>query len=87
MCSSSALVKEFNPIHIPTFMCVIANWVDNFLRLFGKLHPIIHPVGKSYFDIAGKIDAAKRDFNYKPKISMQAAAEELKNMKEKNDNY
>lgn len=75
-----ALEKEFNPIHIPTFMCVIANWADNFLRLFGNLHPIIHPAGKSYFDIAGKIDAAKRDFNYKPKISMQAAAEELKNM-------
>ena len=51
MCSS-ALVKAFNPIHIPTFMCVIANWVDNFLRLFGKLYPIIHPTGKSYFDIA-----------------------------------
>ncbi|MBT4728061.1 MAG: hypothetical protein HOB88_06455, partial [Bacteroidetes bacterium] len=50
------------------------------LGLFGFLHPTIHAAGKFHYDIAGKIDAAKRDFNYEPKFSFEETAKGLKEL-------
>jgi hypothetical protein len=35
------------------------------------MHPTIHGIGKFSFDIAGRIDAAQRDFGYVPVISLK----------------
>ncbi|MEA3495922.1 MAG: NAD-dependent epimerase/dehydratase family protein, partial [Bacteroidota bacterium] len=74
---ANKLGKEYKPLHIPVWMCKMFGLADSFLGLFGILHPTIHAAGKFYFDIAGKIDDAKEDFGYEPKISFEETAEEL----------
>ena len=74
------LGKPYQPLHIPVFFCRLFGLADSVLGLFGYLHPSIHAAGKFYFDIAGKVDAAKRDFNYEPKVTFEDAADELRRM-------
>jgi hypothetical protein len=68
----------YRPLYIPIWMCKIINIADLMLSKIGILHPTIHAAGKFYFDIAGKIDDAKKDFNYHPIVSFDEAIEELK---------
>ncbi|MBK8353101.1 MAG: hypothetical protein IPL21_15995 [Saprospirales bacterium] len=44
------------------------------------MHPIIHAVGKSDYYFAGNIDKAKRDFNHRIRVTLQDAANELKEL-------
>lgn len=80
----SAIAKAFNvtykPFYIPKVVCRCMEWFDTFLGKFNYLHPTIHAAGKFDYDIAGNIDKAKRDFNYNPKITLDDAAKELKEM-------
>jgi dihydroflavonol-4-reductase len=77
---ANALGVKYKPMYIPKFLCRCFELFDTFLGKFNYLHPTIHAAGKFDYDIAGDIDKAKRDFNYQPKISLQDAAKELKEM-------
>ena len=63
--------SEYRPIYIPVFVCYGINLMDWLMSKVGLLHPTIHAAGKFYFDIAGSIDAARRDFGYEPLISLK----------------
>jgi dihydroflavonol-4-reductase len=78
--AADKLGKKYKPLYIPIWMCKMFGLADTILGKFGYLNSSLHAAGKFYFDIAGKIDAAKRDFGYNPKISYEDAAEELKEL-------
>ena len=61
-------------------MCRFFELADTILGKFNYLHPTIHAAGKFDYDIAGDIDKAKRDFGYIPKVTLEDAAKELKEM-------
>jgi hypothetical protein len=61
--------RPFRPIHVPAIVCGLMRAADSVLGRFGRLHPTIHGIGKFGFDIAGRIDAAERNFGYSPLIS------------------
>ena len=69
---------QYNPFYIPVWICKCFGLLDSVLGRFGMLHPSIHAAGKFYFDIAGDISAAKRDFGYQPRMDAEAALRELK---------
>lgn len=75
-----ALGVTYKPFYIPKFMCRGFELFDTFLGKFNYLHPTIHAAGKFDYDIAGNIDKAKRDFEYEPKVTLEDAAKELKEM-------
>jgi len=77
---ASALNVNYKPLYVPKFMCRFFEAFDTFLGKFNYLHPTIHAAGKFDYDIAGDIDKAKRDFGYEPKVTLQDAAKELKEM-------
>ncbi|MFN8282222.1 MAG: NAD-dependent epimerase/dehydratase family protein [Chitinophagales bacterium] len=77
---ATALNVEYKPLYIPKIVCRCFELLDTVLGKFNYLHPTVHAAGKFDYDIAGNIDKAKRDFNYKPKVALQDAAEELKEM-------
>jgi nucleoside-diphosphate-sugar epimerase len=80
----SAIAKElgvaYKPFYIPKLFCRGFEFIDSCLGQFNYLHPTIHAAGKFDYDIAGDIDKAKRDFGYVPRITLQDAAKELKQM-------
>ena len=77
---ATALGVDYKPFYIPKILCRCFEIFDTFLGKFNYLHPTIHAAGKFDYDIAGEIDKAKRDFGYHPKVSLQDAAKELKEM-------
>ena len=77
---AQSLDVEYKPFHIPNWMCGIFGATDIILGKFGRLISTLHAAGKFHHDISGKIDAAKRDFDYEPKVSFKDAAEELKEL-------
>jgi dihydroflavonol-4-reductase len=77
---ATELKVPYKPLYIPKFMCRCFEALDTFLGNFNYLHPTIHAAGKFDYDIAGDIDKAKRDFNYDPKVTLQDAAKELREM-------
>jgi dihydroflavonol-4-reductase len=66
--------SDAKPVHLPRIICSGMRLADTVLGWFGRLHPTIHGIGKFDFDIAGRIDAARRDFGYRPVISMEQYA-------------
>ncbi|MFC2114042.1 NAD-dependent epimerase/dehydratase family protein [Bacteroidota bacterium] len=74
------LEKDYKPFHIPNWMCGLFGLADTLLGKLGYLNSTLHAAGKFHFDIAGNIDAAKRDFDYTPKIDFEEAASELKGL-------
>ena len=78
--AAKKLDKNYRPLYIPVWMCKMFGLADTILGKFGYLNSSLHAAGKFYFDIAGKVDAAKRDFDYNPKISYEDAAEELREL-------
>ncbi len=77
---ANALGVKYKPFYIPKLFCRCFELLDTFLGKFNYLHPTIHAAGKFDYDIAGNIDKAKRDFGYIPKVTLQDAAKELKEM-------
>lgn len=77
---ANALGVPYKPLYIPKFMCRCFELLDSFLGKFNWLHPTIHAAGKFDYDIAGDIDKAKRDFGYSPKVTLEDAAKELKEL-------
>lgn len=77
---ANALNVPYKPFYIPKIACRGFEFLDTILGKFNYLHPTIHAAGKFDYDIAGDIDKAKRDFGYEPKVSLQDAAKELKEM-------
>jgi nucleoside-diphosphate-sugar epimerase len=77
---AQALGVTYKPFYIPKIMCRGFELLDTFLGKFNYLHPTIHAAGKFDYDIAGNIDKAKRDFAYQPKVTLEDAAKELKEM-------
>lgn len=74
---SDKLGIKYRPLHIPVWICKLFEFADSLLGKFGILVSSLHAAGKFYYDIAGKNDAAKRDFDFSPEISMDEAIEEL----------
>lgn len=77
---ATALGVKYKPFYIPKLFCRCFELLDTFLGKFNYLHPTIHAAGKFDYDIAGNIDKAKHDFGYVPKVTLQDAAKELKEM-------
>jgi dihydroflavonol-4-reductase len=77
---ANALNVHYKPFYIPKILCRGFELFDTILGKFNYLHPTIHAAGKFDYDIAGDIDKAKRDFGYNPKVSLEDAAKELKEM-------
>jgi dihydroflavonol-4-reductase len=75
---AEAMGRPYKPFHIPPLLCRCFGLADDFLGLFGRLHPTIHAAGKFYFDIAGSSAAAMRDFGYEPRVGLDDAAQEMK---------
>ncbi len=75
-----ALGVPYKPFYIPKIMCRGFELFDDILGKFNYLHPTIHAAGKFDYDIAGNIDKAKRDFGYEPKVTLEDAAKELREM-------
>ena len=74
------LAVPYKPLYIPKIVCRSLELLDTFLSRFNYLHPTIHAAGKFDYNIAGDIDKAKCDFGYEPKVTLQDAARELKQM-------
>ena len=74
-----AFGRPYRPFYVPRGLCTgllgAADrlWADG----FGRLQPTIHAVAKFPLDIAGRSDAAVRDFGYAPRVSLEDAAREL----------
>lgn len=77
---AQALGVPYKPLYIPKIICRGFESLDSLLGWFNYLHPTIHAAGKFDYDIAGDIDKAKRDFGYEPKVTLEDAAQELKEM-------
>jgi nucleoside-diphosphate-sugar epimerase len=61
----------YRPLYIPGAVCSLMRILDSLIGRVGRLNPTIHRIGKFSFDIAGRIDAAQRDFGYTPVISLK----------------
>lgn len=77
---------KYNPFYIPRWMCELFSILDSFLGLFGKLNATFHAAGKFHKDIAGEINAAEKDFNYKPDVGFEEIKKELNELIKQNDN-
>lgn len=77
---ANALHVPYKPLYIPVLVCRCFELLDTVLGKFNYIHPTIQAAGKFDYDIAGDIDKAKRDFGYHPKVSLEDAAKELKEM-------
>ncbi len=71
---------DFKPVYIPVWLCKLAGLADSILNSMGYLNQTLHAAGKFYFDIAGDIKAAQRDFNYSPDINFEEIARETAEM-------
>jgi nucleoside-diphosphate-sugar epimerase len=74
---AQAMKVPYRPLHLPVAVCGCLNLLDRVLGSVGRLHPTIHAAGKFYFDIAGDISAARRDFGFEPRMHLAEAAQEF----------
>lgn len=51
-------------------LCRALNAADWLLGKARRLHPTLHAAGKFNFDIAGPVDASRRDFGYRPVVTL-----------------
>jgi nucleoside-diphosphate-sugar epimerase len=77
---ADAVGRPFRPLHVPVLICRMLNVVDLVLSKCGRIQPTIYSAGKFHFDIAGRSDAAMRDFGYTPRATLQDAAREMMEM-------
>lgn len=77
---ADGLKRPFRPLYIPNPVCELLSWADSFLGLFGVLNPTIHAAGKFHKDIAGRINAAERDFSYQPDVHLQHIQDEIRTL-------
>ena len=78
--SANVFNTQYKPLYIPVWMCKCFGLADSVLGMLGMLQSTIHAAGKFYFDIAGDISAAKRDFDYQPTMDVEEAVREVKGM-------
>lgn len=74
---SAALQAPYRPVYLPVTLCNVFNTIDLLMQSCGLLHPTIHAAGKFYFDIAGDIAAARRDFDFEPRMLLDDVVKEL----------
>jgi dihydroflavonol-4-reductase len=74
---AAAMDRPYQPLHLPVPLCEGFNLVDRVMGSVGRLHPTIHAAGKFYFDIAGDMSAAQRDFGFQSRMGLAEAAQEL----------
>ncbi len=77
---ADTLRMPFRPLYVPVLICRIFNVVDLVLSHFGRIQPTIYSAGKFHYDIAGRSDAAMRDFGYDPRATLQDAVREMSDM-------
>lgn len=74
---AGALNVSYRPVHVPRFICELLRIADRMLACAGFLHPTLHAAAKFHRDIAGRSDAASRDFGYRPVMALSDAAKEI----------
>jgi len=72
-----AMNVPYRPFYLTVPVCTCFNWLDRVMGGLGRLHPTIHAAGKFHFDIAGDCSAARRDFQFEPRMGLVEAAREL----------
>lgn len=77
---ADTLGRPFRPFHVPVFACRMLNVVDLVLSKLGRIQPTIYSAGKFHFDIAGRSDAAIRDFDYAARATLGDAVREMNRM-------
>ena len=77
---ADTLGRPFRPFHVPVFICRLLNLVDLVLSKLGRIQATIYSAGKFHFDIAGRSDAATRDFGYEPQATLEDAVREMNRM-------
>lgn len=77
---ADTLGRPFRPFHVPVFACRMLNVVDLVLSKLGRIQPTIYSAGKFHFDIAGRSDAATRDFDYAARATLGDAVREMNRM-------
>lgn len=77
---ADTLHRPFRPLHVPVFACRMLNLVDLGLSWIGRIQPTIYSAGKFHYDIAGRSDAAIRDFGYDPRVTLSDAVSEMNEM-------
>ena len=62
---------EFKPMHIPRFLCWLAEKIDQFTGKLGQYHKHLHVMGETGHYIWCDTAKAHRDFGYEPKVSLK----------------
>jgi dihydroflavonol-4-reductase len=70
----------YKPLYVPNWICELFNILDSAIGIFGKINATTHAAGKFHKDIAGKINVAEKDFNYKPDVGFEEIKKEVLNL-------
>jgi nucleoside-diphosphate-sugar epimerase len=62
---------NIHPIHVPWFICVLAEKIDQFTGKLGQYHRYMHVLGETGHYIWCDTSKAQKDFGYEPKISLK----------------
>ena len=76
---AGAFHRRYRPVYVPKPALRLLGVVDTFLtQVLGRIQPTIHAAVKFPYDIAGRSDAAARDFGYDARgVGLEEAAAEL----------
>ena len=69
--------STYRPVYIPRLVCAAMRMLDALLNRVGRLDATVYGVSKFDFDIAGAIDAARRDFQFEPPVSLEEYARRI----------
>ncbi len=78
---AKAFNVKYKPLYIPKIICRGLELFDTILGKFNYINSTIQAAGKFDYNICGTIENAKRDFGYEPKVTLDDAAKELKEMR------
>ena len=76
---AGAFQRRYRPVYVPKLLMRLLAVADTCLtQVLGRIHPTLHAAVKFPYDIAGRSDAAVRDFGYEARgVSLEEAAAEL----------
>jgi dihydroflavonol-4-reductase len=77
---AKAFHVKYKPLYVPKIFCRCLELMDTVLGKFNYINSTIQAAGKFDYHICGTIENAKKDFGYDPKITLEDAAKELKEM-------
>jgi dihydroflavonol-4-reductase len=75
LCRASG--SAYRPVYIPPVVCAAMRALDQAMNGLGWLDATVYGIGKFDLDIAGRIDAAVRDFQFEPPVTFEQYVREL----------